>query len=212
MGFTNTSRAPDSTPDPDRQSTHQTRFVLKRKPAEGRLYKYKPSTRGNARPRWRMQAPSMPKAGFTNTSRAPENGSREPDGTPAPNMFRIQKRKNAEAPSMFFITRGSPPKPDRRHRHQTRPVLKKKACRRQALQIQAEHPKIQAENPMARRHQTCFELKKKACRRQALQIQAEHPRLRQTQVEDAGTKHVLHYVGQPAEPQTEDTDTKHALY
>jgi hypothetical protein len=56
-------------------------------------------------------------------------------------------------------------------------------------------------------------VKKKACRGQALQIQAEHPRLRQTQVEDAGTKHVFHYEGQPAEPrkktQTPNTSCIH---
>jgi hypothetical protein len=70
--------------------------------------------------------------------------------------------------------------------------IKKKACRRQALQIQAEHPKVQAEQPMARQHQTRFVLKMGACRRQALQIQAEHPIARQAQTDKAGTKHALY--------------------
>jgi hypothetical protein len=59
-----------------------TKHVLYSKcgPAEGRLYKCKPSTRCYARPRHTKQEPntvcigneSLPQAGFTNTSRAPE--------------------------------------------------------------------------------------------------------------------------------------------
>jgi hypothetical protein len=166
-------------------------------------------TGGPAEARQKTQTPNtfctneegLPKAGFTNTSRAlgdtpdPDGGLRHQNARP---------RQRTQAPKTVCI--------------------KREACRRQALQIQADRPmlcqtqvedagtkhvrhyvgqpveprqKTQTPNTTpdpdrGRRHQTRCVLKMKTCRRHALQIQAEHPIARQTQTEEAGTKHGLH--------------------